>query len=532
MSSALIQRRLIQLCLWVAAGVLLGLSSHFPSTALSPLLAIFFAIFFPGMFLVLRTPRYSRIFIFGLAANLTIFCWLAPVIQTYGSLDTGKSWFIAVVLAILASVQFLVFNFIFRGLRHFGFTRYRLALPLAWLAAEVLVPKMVPWQLGATLIQITPVAQLADLFGVSLLSALLLWWGSLVAELVLRFFHEAFSLEFTTPISKPLILLLSSLVVVFVYGAVRIASISAAVEEAHIFSAIITQGNLDPQRDFEYSRKGENIEKYQRITRPHLNEVKPDLVIWPESSVGHDYFADEKIIRRGRPRDPFPGLEVPLIFGGQILVNRKIRANSNWYNSAILMHPSGKIGGPYKKQVLFPFSEYNPLRGYTKALDSLFGEVDFFLKGKNQGSLDFTIPRKDRPLDVRAAIAICFEDLYPEIFQRSVRDNNANILINLTNDAWFHDSVTAEQHSMMAAWRAIENRRFLVRATNNGVTSVISPLGRTVDRLPRLTESVMTTKNLRLIESRSLFQFVGTLPIYILSLIIALSSLYGWSKRT
>ena len=96
--------------------------------------------------------------------------------------------------------------------------------------------------------------------------------------------------------------------------------------------------------------------------------------------------------------------------------------------------------------------------------------------------------------EIRLAPLICYEDLMPWLAREFVRGKKANLLVNLTNDAWFGDTVAPWQHARLAVWRAIETRKAFVRATNTGLTAIISPKGEIVDFLPTFSRGVLTAK--------------------------------------
>ena len=117
---------------------------------------------------------------------------------------------------------------------------------------------------------------------------------------------------------------------------------------------------------------------------------------------------------------------------------------------------------------------------------------------------------------------ICYEDIVPSL-ARQATAQGAEILINQTNDAWFGDTAAPYQHHIIAAFRAIENRRYLLRSTNSGLTAVVDPLGRTLASLLPYTESVLPME-VSLLTYRSTYTY---LPIYALWLLVAaLTSLY------
>ena len=141
------------------------------------------------------------------------------------------------------------------------------------------------------------------------------------------------------------------------------------------------------------------------------------------------------------------------------------------YNSAFVIAPDGTVGPSYDKMHLVPFGEYVPLQ---KAL--------FFVDRMVRGAIaEFAPGRRARPLPTpagEAATFICYEAVFPELVRRVAGD--AAFLVNITNDAWFGRSAAPRQHLAMAVLRAAENRRFLLRAANTGISALVDPAGRIV----------------------------------------------------
>jgi apolipoprotein N-acyltransferase len=136
--------------------------------------------------------------------------------------------------------------------------------------------------------------------------------------------------------------------------------------------------------------------------------------------------------------------------------------------------------------VLLAFGEYIPFSGLLGLLPGMP-----FAEGFTAGDGPQTF---DLPGGVRIAPLICYEDLMPELSRRFVKETKANVLVNLTNDAWYGRSVAPWQHARLAQWRAIETRRSLLRVTNTGVTSVINAKGEIVETLPIFTPAVLKTQ--------------------------------------
>jgi apolipoprotein N-acyltransferase len=145
------------------------------------------------------------------------------------------------------------------------------------------------------------------------------------------------------------------------------------------------------------------------------------------------------------------------------------------FNSALLVAPDKRIIARYDKQVLLAFGEYIPLQRYLPFLRHISPTIGNLTPGT--GNL-VTLPS-----GVSIGNLICYEDILPGLARRAIRQG-AQLLVNLTNDAWFGQTPAPYQHRSLAAFRAVEHRVYLVRVTNTGLTSIIDPLGHEQGALP------------------------------------------------
>jgi apolipoprotein N-acyltransferase len=145
------------------------------------------------------------------------------------------------------------------------------------------------------------------------------------------------------------------------------------------------------------------------------------------------------------------------------------------FNSALLVAPDTRILGRYDKQQLLAFGEYIPLQHYVPFLRNISPTIGNLTPGS--GGL-VTLPN-----GVSIGALICYEDILPFLGRQAVRQG-AQLLVNLTNDAWFGQTRAPYLHRSLAAFRTIENRVYLVRVTNTGLTSIIDALGREQRALP------------------------------------------------
>jgi apolipoprotein N-acyltransferase len=202
------------------------------------------------------------------------------------------------------------------------------------------------------------------------------------------------------------------------------------------------------------------------------------VVIWPESVISE---ALPRTLRNLSPagRDIL-GLTRPLFVGA--LTYEGDPSAPRFFNSVVLFDAEGRVVGMSDKQILMPFGEYMP-----------FGSLFPWLKQLSPQTGDFQAATEVVPLGVpgvaRFAPLNCYEDLRAAIARHATRDGRAEILFAVANDGWFGDTVAPFQHEALAVWRAVENRRFLVRVTNTGVTDVVDPAGRVLVRLPVFAEA-------------------------------------------
>jgi apolipoprotein N-acyltransferase len=170
-----------------------------------------------------------------------------------------------------------------------------------------------------------------------------------------------------------------------------------------------------------------------------------------------------------------------MIFGSPAY--RKERDTVSFFNRAYLASPAAEILGSYDKVHLVPFGEYVPMKRFLP-----------FVRRLVVAAGDFVAGSKVEPLELPTAAAgvlICFESIFPEL-GRAMTKNGASLLVNLTNDAWYGMSSAPFQHFSMAVFRAVENRRPLVRAANTGISAFILPSGRITAQSGLFTEALLT----------------------------------------
>jgi apolipoprotein N-acyltransferase len=233
----------------------------------------------------------------------------------------------------------------------------------------------------------------------------------------------------------------------------------------------IVQGNIDQYKKWDKTYEDDIVRIYSGLTFAARSE-NPDLIVWPETAVPGWIPTDERYLQwlQDLARDS----------GSSLMAGAVTRQGGKDYNGAFLFDSQGNLAGHYLKQHLVPFGEYVPLRFLLGSFTSVLNEMGEFSSGP---------PSEIRPYGIN----ICFEDLFPDFVRRSVKEG-AQIVINMTNDGWYGETSAPEQHFAAAVLRAVETRRWFVRATNTGISGFINPQGQVVAKSVLMERTVLRGK--------------------------------------
>jgi apolipoprotein N-acyltransferase len=231
-----------------------------------------------------------------------------------------------------------------------------------------------------------------------------------------------------------------------------------------LIEVAVVQGNVAVGRRWRSEYYGKNLDVYLDLTRRALQQGSPRLVVWPESAMNF-YLEAEPLYRKAIARLLEAG-DVELLAGGPGADEGK---RTPIFNSVFLVAPDGKVTARYDKELLVPLSEYHP-----------FGSIDL-MKRRLEGPRTFAHGASDpAPLETRlgrTGLLICNEAMLPEVAAARVRAG-AEILVSPSNDSWIEGDDFAEQMLAVVGLRAIEQRRYLIRASTSGPSAVVDPWGR------------------------------------------------------
>ncbi|MGE5248078.1 MAG: apolipoprotein N-acyltransferase, partial [Verrucomicrobiota bacterium] len=419
----------------------------------------------PFLALTSRAPSARRAawfgWIAGTAGNVPLYYWVAYTIAVEGKLGWPLGAVAAVLLSAYVGAYFSVAGAAACRLTgRFG-ERGLWAFPPVWTALEVARAHLFtgfPWMLLGYDLSGSPILrQAADLAGVPGLSFLLALSGVSVYLAVARLAEQP--LRRALPSLAPG---LAAVLFLVAYGYRAAALPDGAPAGSKSLDVAVAQGGIDQAAKWDPSNQAETLTIYEDLTM-RARAAGAAVVVWPETAAPFFYGWEEALTRRLDAIGAKAG--VTILFGAPWY---DPAGGGKYYNSVFQMDGRGVVVARYDKRHLVPFGEYVPLR-----------PVLFFLKKLTVGEVDFsagTHPSPFRVAGTLAAASVCYEAVFPEILREGVREG-ATWLVNVTNDAWFGDTVAPLQHLAMARMRCVELRRPMVRAANSGISAVIDSRG-------------------------------------------------------
>jgi len=345
-------------------------------------------------------------------------------------------------------------------------------VPALWVIGEFARSSLLSgfsWELlGYTQYRSLTLIQIADVTGVYGLSFLLALSGYVAAEVVsaLPFLRSTVRKpQYTLPPLpwRGLAALAAVILLTLGYGALRLREPWVPATAPAVRLALV-QGNVPSTQRWSRVHYTAALLKYASLTSQGVTWEQPDLVVWPEFALG--FYPEREPLLRARLSQLTQQLDAFLLFGAPRV--EESGTGTRYFNSAYLLAPEGTLLEVYDKIRLLPFAEYRP-RVLAGLLPHSLEYPSEFTAG--QRSTVFFLPQST------FGVIICYEATYPHLARQLVRDG-AQFLVNISNDTWLATDAAVAQHFSMAVFRAVENRRYLVRATTAGISGFVDPLGR------------------------------------------------------
>jgi len=421
-------------------------------------------IYIAGFYLIFRNIERKDLksnivfsFIAGISFSVFSFYWIVSALTYYGEVSLPSGIFLFLLFSVAFSIiQFVIFSVVIYFLKRRYGASYLFMLPFVWILIEFFREFFpfsgFPWNLaGYTLSYINPVAQLSSVMGIYGLSFLSITGA--VAVFYFIYYRNRNSIFF-------LISYMTVFVLIFTVGALRIKMY----EPYGIKKTVaVIQGNV-LQDEKTRSEKKKIIDRYVNIIKK-IKRFRPDIIVLPESALPFYPLYGEHFIYKRYFFKNVKDIKRPFLIGlDNVFFDRE---KINLYNSLVLFDENHEIVEFYNKIKLVPFGEYVPFP--FKIFSKLFPYLEGydFVSGKNQKILSYR--------DFKIVPLICFEAIFPYFVSKFSK--KGNLIVNVTNDAWFGKSPAPFQHFEMARIRAIENGRYFVRSANTGISAVINPVG-------------------------------------------------------
>lgn len=418
--------------------------------------------------------------------------WIYDTMLIHGGLPPLGAAGLLVLFSLVLGLYFGIFGLVLRFLAERLSLRIALvAAPFLWTALDLAAARItsVPWdQLGYSQVDNALLTHLAPVTGVYGITFLLVLSNALVVSTILEPERSRYALG----------------------GFLVLIGFSAAwlgrqpTHPAPTATAVLMQPNLDVDSDGMWPalRWNQQIAQFTRYATQHCDSDlvgipqtsaatpgqscgQPSLVAWPESPAP---FFEDDLRFRASMQQVAQAAHSALVIGG--VGTDQAAEGWNYYNSALIFNAQGEQIGRYDKIHLVPYGEFIPYRNLFFFAKKLTRKVDDLSRGTVRKV--FRIEDADGQAH-RYGVFICYEAVFADEIRHFAK-NGAEVFVNISDDGWYGDTSAPWQHLNMARMRAIENRRWILRDTNNGVTAAIDPYGTVRQSIPRHTTDALVAQ--------------------------------------
>lgn len=450
-------------------------------------------------------------FVTGLAGYAGVFYWITYVVVKYGQLPLVVGLIVMLLLVAYLSIYLSLFAAGIVHCRTNGIPEV-ISAPLLWVCLEYGKSHLLtgfPWEnIAYTQYLNTILIQSADIAGIYGLAFIIVMFNVVIYDVITKGAKGA-------QVEASIMCMI--LIFLYGYGVLRVNQIRDVLKDSSWLKVTIVQGNIDQAIKWNPQYQRETIQTYKTLS---LNKANAGfgLIVWPETAVPF-FFQEQNELRREIEN-------VAVISGKWLLLGspsyKVTQGELSLLNSAFLLSPDGKTQAQYDKVHLVPYGEYVPLKKFFPFIKKMVVGVGDFIPGKDYYPLSMN--------DVYTiGVLICYEGIFPEA-SRVYKTRGADVLINITNDAWFGKTSAPYQHLSMTVFRAVENRVYLVRAANSGISALINPVGEIISQTELFTKAVLYGE-VKKIKCKTFYAHCGDVFVYGCMVVLILYYIYSMRRR-
>ncbi len=412
-------------------------------------------------------------FICGIVSYLGLIYWVVIAMNSYGGIDIFTSFTLLLLLVLYLSLYTAAFAVIVPYIEKKLSIPVFISAPFIWVLLEYLRSIALtgfPWSLLAySQYKFLPLIQIVSVTGPYFISFLIVAVNCIFCQIFTGKTGKTEEIKDTddkrirtrrlAPVRYSFFIYIALTMAFFtislVYGYGRMST----KDEGDLKAAVI-QGNILQDLKWDEAFKTRIVKTYYQKTLEAGKGV--NLVIWPETAM--PFIFNDEIYVNKTIKELASIIKTDLLFGTVTKDNK-----GRFYNSAYVYNEAGELAGNYSKVHLVPFGEFTPLLQYFPFMAGLTAPCGNFSSGESH-----------KPIETKTGkigVLICYEGIFPYITNDTVK-NGAQVLVNITNDAWFGKTSAPYQHLAFYVLRAIETDRFVLRAANTGISAIIDPRGR------------------------------------------------------
>ncbi len=467
----------------------------------------------------------------GLFHYLTLIYWIVNVLSRYGNISLILSLAALLLLSFYLALYIAFFALIVANFKNNRLSPFWGAS--IWVALEYArsyIMTGLPWcLLGYSQYSRLPLIQISDIagvYGISFVIVLVNFSIYNIASLTIKKKFLGFNTGYDSGSTDydhnkqnghvlriiGIETILTSLLIGFIllYGYNNLKEKADSNSKGKELRAVIVQGNIDQSLKWDSDFQEETLSIYKKLSLESA-DFKPQLIIWPETALPY-FFQDTSHLSKAV-------FEVAKITNANILFGSPAYAKDKdsifYYNRAYMISKS-RVFDYYDKVHLVPFGEYVPLKKYIPFVHRLVPAAG-----------DFSTGKKIKPIhspSLKIGALICFETIFPDI-SRKFAAQGAELLVNLTNDAWFGRTSAPYQHLSMAVFRCVENSLPMARAANTGISAFIHANGKIVDKSELFAREILQ-KKIKLTHKKTFYSQLGN--IFAIVLLVATIIKFLW----